>query len=447
MTQSKQKAPLYYPKNHLLAASGVAALLSLILLVFPSSEVEAKRATLLPTESYSFFPEEEKLLSSEAELPELSLTAIKRTEPYWKTVPIKKGDTLSTVLGSIGVPNSLLLDMLTQEKTAKEFTQIRPGQNLEIRLSPENQFLALKLKKSNLETIQIDKTEEGFKFTRDVVQPDIHETYARGTINSSLFASGRNAGLSQELVMSLASLFKYDIDFALDLRKGDTFELIYEQHQVDGKQVSTGNILAARFTNKGKTYTAVKYTNKNGNSTYYRADGSSMRRAFIRTPVDFARISSRFSTGRRHPILNKIRAHKGVDYAAPTGTPIKATGDGRIVEIGRKGGYGNAIVLQHGQQYKTLYGHMSRFAKGLHRGASVKQGQLIGYVGMTGLATGPHLHYEFQVNGRHVDPLSAKLPMADPLAGTEKKRFMQQTAPLIARMDREQKTLLAMNKP
>jgi murein DD-endopeptidase MepM/ murein hydrolase activator NlpD len=190
----------------------------------------------------------------------------------------------------------------------------------------------------------------------------------------------------------------------------------------------------------------VRYTDKQGNTSYYGADGTSMRKAFIRTPVDFARISSRFSNGRRHPILNKIRAHKGVDYAAPRGTPIKAAGDGKVVLAGRSGGYGNTVVIQHGSRYRTLYAHMQGFAKGVRNGTSVKQGQIIGYIGTTGLSTGPHLHYEFQVNGTHVDPLSQKLPMADPIAKSEKARFMQLSAPLMARMDQEKTTLLALNK-
>ncbi|MNQ20342.1 Murein DD-endopeptidase MepM [compost metagenome] len=190
----------------------------------------------------------------------------------------------------------------------------------------------------------------------------------------------------------------------------------------------------------------MRHTDRQGNSTYYRADGSSMRKAFIRTPVDFARISSRFTNARRHPVLNKIRAHKGVDYAARPGTPIKATGDGKIILAGRKGGYGNTVVIQHGQRYRTLYAHMKGFAKGIRNGSQVTQGQIIGYVGTTGLSTGPHLHYEFQVNGTHVDPLSQKLPMADPIAGAERKRFLQQSQPLLARMDQERTSLLALNK-
>jgi murein DD-endopeptidase MepM/ murein hydrolase activator NlpD len=196
---------------------------------------------------------------------------------------------------------------------------------------------------------------------------------------------------------------------------------------------------------RGKVYTAVRYTDKNGNSSYYSEDGSSLRKAFIRTPVDFARISSRFSNGRKHPILNKIRAHKGVDYAAPRGTPIKAAGDGRVTLAGRKGGYGNTVVIKHGQRYQTLYAHMNGFAKGIRSGSNVKQGQIIGYIGTTGLSTGPHLHYEFQVNGVHVDPLSQKLPTSDPIHASEKQRFAQLSQPLIAKLDASKNTQVAVN--
>ncbi|MCP1646455.1 murein DD-endopeptidase MepM/ murein hydrolase activator NlpD [Pseudomonas citronellolis] len=478
MTQSNQKAP-YYPKSHLLAASGVAALLSLALLVFPSSEVEAKKTTLnleLDGGSDRIIQEKDDLRSpqvtensdspfariegqnddnragKDAEEEKKELKASNDTqpatpaEPAWKRVTVGKGDTLSTVFAKAGLPAGLVHDVLASSKDAKQFTRLDVGHEVELLISPQGELQSLRIKQSDLETISLNKSAKGYAFKRDLVKPDVHTAYAHGRIDSSLFTAGKEAGLSHDLIMALANIFGYDIDFALDLREGDQFDVIYEKKVVNGRQVDTGNILAARFINRGKEYTAVRFTNKTGNTSYYRADGTSMRKAFIRTPVDFARISSRFSMGRLHPILNKIRAHKGVDYAAPIGTPIKATGDGKVLEAGRKGGYGNAVVIQHGSTYQTVYGHMSRFAKGIRSGVAVKQGQIIGYVGMTGLATGPHLHYEFHVNGQYVDPLSAKLPMADPLAGPDRKRFLAQTQPLMARMDQEKPTSLAMNK-
>ena len=317
------------------------------------------------------------------------------------------------------------------------------GQVLEYQTDAEGQLTAMRSKLNDLETIRIDRTADGYQFSKQVIEPEIRERYVQATIDSSLFLAAQHAGLNHNLTMQMANIFGYDVDFARDIRQGDRFEVLFEEKHVDDKTVGSGNILAARFTNRGKTYTAVRYTDRNGYASYYRADGTSMRKAFIRTPVDFARISSRFNPGRLHPVLNRIRAHKGVDYAAATGTPIKATGDGRVVSAGRKGGYGNAVVIQHGRKYQTLYGHMSRFARGVTAGTHVTQGQIIGYVGMTGLATGPHLHYEFRVDGRHVDPLSVQLPASDPIPSSERTAFLATSQQLMASMDQSRATQLA----
>ena len=337
-------------------------------------------------------------------------------DPTRKTITVGKGDTLSTVFAQAGFDNKLVHELLASSKDAKQLSRLKVGQVLDFKLTANGEFEQVSSKLSELESIQLSKTDKGFVFKRDQIKPDVRQAYARGVIDSSLFVATKRAGMSHALAMDMANIFGYDIDFALDLRDGDSFEVLYEEKVVKDKHVGNGAILAARFINRGKTFTAIRYTNKQGVSSYYTADGNSMRKAFIRTPVDFARISSRFSSGRRHPILNKIRAHKGVDYAAPRGTPIKAAGDGRVQLAGRKGGYGNTVVIQHGNRYRTLYGHMNGFAKGIRTGSTVRQGQIIGYIGTTGLSTGPHLHYEFQVNGVHVDPLSQKQLMADPIS-------------------------------
>ena len=478
---SISKAPPPYPKTHILAASGIAALLSLALLVFPSREVEAKKtylsleldngSELVLLEKNDLRPDDlsdDQSTSPFAGIEQPSDTrnsaeqsvdtddgSTKQsteiaeptpTAPHHKVVRVANGDTLSTIFADVGLSATSLHEVLNSSKEAKQFSRLKVGQALEFQLSADGQLESLNSKLNDLESINLSRDDNGFSFKRDIVKPDVRTAYARGVINSSLFLSAKRAGLSHGLTMDLANVFGYDIDFAMDIRDGDEFELVYEEKVVNDKQIGTGNILSARFTNRGKTFTAVRYTDKQGNTSYYSADGTSMRKAFIRTPVDFARISSRFSNGRRHPILNKIRAHKGVDYAAPRGTPIKAAGDGKIALAGRKGGYGNTVVIQHGTRYRTLYAHMQGFAKGIRTGGNVKQGQIIGYIGTTGLSTGPHLHYEFQVNGTHVDPLSQKLPMADPIARNEKQRFLQLSAPLMARMDQEKSTLLALNK-
>ncbi|PSS46879.1 peptidoglycan DD-metalloendopeptidase family protein [Pseudomonas sp. BBP2017] len=473
MTNEPPKAPPLYPKSHLLAASGIAALLSLALLVFPSSEVEAKKTTLnleLESPAEQLKQEPDAPLAQNAEASAASpfaqidnspapteetakvepatapSPAAAAKDPGHREVTVSRGDTLSTLFAKVGLPASAVQEVLSSNKQAKQFSQLKSGQVLQIELDKDGQLASLHSKVSNLETIRLTKGANGYAFNREVSKPVVRSAYAHGVIKSSLSASGQRAGLPHNLTMDMARIFGYDIDFAQDIRQGDEFDVMYEQKVIDGKVVGNGNILSARFTNRGKTFTAVRYTNKQGNTNYYTADGNSMRKAFIRTPVDFARISSRFSAGRKHPILNKIRAHKGVDYAAPRGTPIKAAGDGKVLLAGRRGGYGNTVIIQHGNRYQTLYGHMQGFAKGVKTGGTVKQGQVIGYIGTTGLSTGPHLHYEFQANGVHVDPLGQKLPMADPIAKAERQRFLQQSQPLVARMNQEKATMLASNK-
>ncbi|MBV4473254.1 MULTISPECIES: peptidoglycan DD-metalloendopeptidase family protein [Pseudomonas] len=473
MTTEPSKAPPLYPKTHLLAASGIAALLSLALLVFPSSDVEAKKTTLsLELES----PAEQLTQDQDAaeavqatnepvaspfaqiendaeDTPETAQAAPapapvveEKKAPGHREVIVSKGDTLSTLFEKVGLPAAAVHEVLASDKQAKQFSQLKHGQKLEFELNPKGELTNLHSKVSDVETITLTRNDKGYVFNRVTAKPTVRTAYVHGVINSSLSQSAARAGLSHSLTMDMASVFGYDVDFAQDIRQGDEFDVIYEQKVVNGKAVGNGPILSARFTNRGKTYTAVRYTNKQGNSSYYTADGNSMRKAFIRTPVDFARISSKFSMGRKHPILNKIRAHKGVDYAAPRGTPIKAAGDGKVLLAGRRGGYGNTVIIQHGNTYRTLYGHMQGFAKGVKTGGTVKQGQVIGYIGTTGLSTGPHLHYEFQVNGVHVDPLGQKLPMADPIAKSERARFLAQSQPLMARMDQEKATMLASSK-
>jgi murein DD-endopeptidase MepM/ murein hydrolase activator NlpD len=469
MTTEPSKAPPLYPKTHLLAASGIAALLSLALLVFPSSDVEAKKTTLsleLESPAEQLTQEQDaaeavqatnepsaspfaQIENSPEDTQAAQVTppaAEEKKGPDHREVIVAKGDTLSTLFEKVGLPSASVHEILASDKQAKQFTQLQRGQKLEFELNPDGQLNNLHTKLSDMESITLTKNDKGYVFNRVTAKPTVRTAYVHGVINSSLSQSAARAGLSHSMTMDMASVFGYDVDFAQDIRQGDEFDVIYEQKVVNGKAVGTGPILSARFTNRGKTYTAVRYTNKQGNSSYYTADGNSMRKAFIRTPVDFARISSKFSMGRKHPILNKIRAHKGVDYAAPRGTPIKAAVDGKVLLAGRRGGYGNTVIIQHGNTYRTLYGHMQGFAKGVKTGGTVKQGQVIGYIGTTGLSTGPHLHYEFQVNGVHVDPLGQKLPMADPIAKAERARFLAQSQPLMARMDQEKATMLASSK-
>ncbi|MCK4675759.1 MAG: peptidoglycan DD-metalloendopeptidase family protein, partial [Gammaproteobacteria bacterium] len=248
--------------------------------------------------------------------------------------------------------------------------------------------------------------------------------------------AGESAGISDNIIMELANIFGWDIDFALDIRKGDNFTVLYEELYRDGEKISDGKILAADFINDGKIYRAVRYKNpQTSESEYYTPDGKSMRKAFIRSPVHFSRISSGFNLKRKHPILLNKRPHRGVDYAAKSGTPIYAAGDGKVIFKGKKGGYGKVMILKHGSKYSSLYAHLKTYNRKLRVGSRVKQGQTIAYVGSTGLATGPHLHYEFRVNGVHRNPLTVRLPASNPVPKRYMDDFDLVTAPVIAQLD------------
>ncbi len=267
---------------------------------------------------------------------------------------------------------------------------------------------------------------------------------AHVSIETSLFLDGLEAGLSKELILQLADIFAWDIDFATNLHPGDQFTIVYGKKMVDGKETNNDEIIAAEFINQGVSYAAVRYINETGIASYYTPDGQSMQRAFLSTPVDFAEISSPFDMHRKHPILNRIRAHKGVDYAARTGTPVKTTGDGIVTFSGRKGAYGQVVIIQHNDRYETLYAHMSDFKKGLQVGNHVKQGDVIGYVGQTGLATGPHLHYEFHVDGIYRDPEAVKIPHSMPISNALLNDFNAQTQPFFVQLNQTKaKSLLA----
>ncbi len=349
------------------------------------------------------------------------------------TIIIKKGDSLASIFTRLEV-DSELPRVLSLGKSAKSFKKLYPGQRLHFTLG-EDGINKLELEKSLEKSVFLYKDAGSFvvkETSRELYA--VHE-FATGTIDNSLFLAGQRAGLSDGLIMGLAGIFGWDIDFALDIRKGDSFMVLYEKLHLDGEKVRDGNIIAAGFVNRGKTYQAYRYTGSDGKTDYYTPDGKSMRKPFMRTPVEFTRISSHFNPRRRHPVLNRIRAHKGVDYAAPRGTPIKATGDGRIIYRGTKGNYGKTIILRHGSTYTTLYAHMSKYARGTSTGNRVKQGQTIGYIGSTGMSTGPHLHYEFRVNGVHRNPLKVKLPSAKSLPDAEIPFFQAAIRPLVVQLD------------
>ncbi|MGZ5535970.1 MAG: peptidoglycan DD-metalloendopeptidase family protein [Methylobacter sp.] len=270
---------------------------------------------------------------------------------------------------------------------------------------------------------------------------------AHVSIETSLFLDGLEADLSKELILQLTEIFAWDIDFATNLRPGDQFTIVYGKKIIDGKETDTDEIIAAEFINQGTPYTAVRYIDESGIASFYTPDGQSMQRAFLSAPVDFVKISSPFDMHRKHPILNRIRAHKGIDYAARTGTPVKTTGDGTVTFCGRSGAYGQVVIIEHNDHYETLYAHMSDFKRGLTVGDHVKQGDIIGYVGQTGLATGPHLHYEFHVDGVYRDPETVKIPHSMPISNELLADFNAQTQTFFAQLNQAKAKSLFAKTP
>ncbi|GGC00317.1 peptidase M23 [Marinobacterium zhoushanense] len=449
------------PKVHLAAASICTLILGTTLLLLPSEEVEATRSTitlipakaktsqnaqasLTPSQNDTAEYTESNLLDQPPNLtdtstPELTSTNVEEaTLPpiveNWIDYDVRSGDNLTSIFKRAGLSARDVYQISQATSENQVLSRLYPGQTLSF-LIQEGELQKLRFAQDRLNSVEIVRTEAGYDTQIVSRTPDIKTHIVSGTINSSLFVDAARAGLSDNMIMQMAQILGWDIDFALDIREHDRFRVLYEEKYLDDEKIGEGDILAVEFVNQGETFAAVRYTDSNGNSNYFTPGGHSMRKAFLRSPVDFRRISSGFNPSRLHPVLGTKRPHRGVDYAAATGTPIKASGDGKIIWRGTKGGYGRAIIIQHGGNITTLYGHMSGYKSGLSTGSRVKQGQTIGYVGMSGLASGPHLHYEFRVNGVHKNPMTVKLPHAEPVPKSEQAAFKQQASRLMAMLD------------
>ncbi len=352
----------------------------------------------------------------------------------WHVVQVQPGQTLSDLFQGQGLSLTDVQHVVDQSGDAKALHHISPGQEFDFLLGSDGSLKGIRFDKDESKRTTMRFEDGKATVTAEAREVERREHVAHGTIDSSLFAAGSKAGMSNQMVLKLAELFKYDIDFVQDLREGDSFTVIYDDVYRDGAYLHEGDIVAAEFVNDGARYTAYRFKKDDGSYGWFSEDGRPIQKSFLRIPVDFTRISSQFSAARMHPILGLMRAHKGVDYAAPTGTPIHAAGDGVIKFKGWMNGYGNFVVIQHNGSISTAYGHMSKF--GDERiGQHVSQGSVIGYVGMTGLATGPHLHYEFRVNEVQRDPQSVTLPKPEPLPAAQLAKFRSQVVqPQLARL-------------
>lgn len=351
-----------------------------------------------------------------------SRPAVPRLE--WKSYSVRRGDTLGKIFQKFSVDVGLA-SKIADNETGASLTKLMPGHGIRFGYRTDGSLAQVRYELSRLEEIRVGFTEpDGFTVDKRTIPTQTREHKVSQSIGSSLFVSASEAGLSDRLIMELVSIFGWDIDFALDIRSGDRFSVLYEELIANGKPIGAGDIVAAEFENNGTVFQAVRYIDEQGNKDYYDLEGNNLRGTFLRTPVRVSRITSGFSKRRYHPILKKWRAHRGVDYGAPTGTEVLATADGRVTSVGRNGGYGKTIVLKHGGKFSTLYAHLSGYKKGLKSGATVRQGDVIGYVGSTGLATGPHLHYEFRVDGVHRNPLTYDAPKAPPIAERYREDFL-----------------------
>jgi len=346
---------------------------------------------------------------------------------------VRRNDTLDAIFRRLSLDLSDLSAIRNLPGIRQSLDYLKPGDSITL-THERGEVRELSRRVNESQTLSVVRGDAGFtaQLSENPVETRLRTAHA--TIDSSLFQAAESADMSDAIALKLANVFAWDIDFVLDIREGDHFTAVYEQIYEHGKYLHDGELLGAEFVNGGKVFRAVRFQQGN-NVGYYTPQGQPMRKAFLRAPVDFTRVSSEFNPHRLHPILNTIRGHMGTDYAAPTGTPVHAAGDGRVSFEGVRGGYGNAIMLAHGGNISTLYGHMSRFARNVHVGSHVQQGETIGYVGMTGLATGPHLHYEYLMDGVHKNPQTVHLPGAEPLRADLLQQFKLASAPMLAALD------------
>ncbi len=417
------------PHGHLAAATVLSVCLGVVSML-PSKDASATRQVQSIT-----LPSKTSLPSRQEDFTQEIEQALIDTPNLMKnTITVKAGDNLSKIFARAGLNDKQMMELVNGSKQAKKLAQLYPGHRLEFATTSDKQLYALNYTQNKLNSFSFKRVDEKFEYSESVRKPDVKKTLRSATIDSSLFAAGRKSNLDDKLVMELAGIFGWDIDFALDIRKGDSFKILYEEAFLDGEKISNGNILAAEFINQGREYRAVRYVNTSGETNYFTPEGNSMRKAFLMAPLDFRRISSNFNPRRLHPISKKVKPHRGTDYAAARGTPVWSSGNGRVIASSYTKANGKYVVIQHGNNIQTKYLHLhKRFVK---HGQRVKQGQRIGSVGSTGYSTAPHLHYEFLIDGVHRNPrtIVKKLPKAKSVNQSELALFKTQTQPLLAEL-------------
>ena len=362
---------------------------------------------------------------------------------YWREERIQRGDTVASVLARLNVNDADALAYLLQAKDVRSLYQLIPGRSIRVVTTDNGGLASLSYVNTDGRRLHVTRGETGFSSSEELPQTEQWVMQSSGEIETSLFAATDTSGIPEIVALQLAEIFSSDIDFQRDLRRGDRFSVVYEALAADGEFVGFGRVLSAEFVNQGHTFRAVFFRDDQGRNGYYTPDGRNMRKAFLRSPIEFSRVTSGFSSSRFHPVLKTWRAHKGIDYGAPTGTRVRVTSDGYIAFVGRKGGYGNVVTVRHRNGFVTLYAHLSGFSQGLRQGKRLVQGEIVGFVGTTGLATGPHLHYEFHVNGMHQNPMRLAMPPGPPITAQLRPIFDETSRSLFARLDMLRNTDLA----
>ncbi|HEY0921368.1 peptidoglycan DD-metalloendopeptidase family protein [Rheinheimera pacifica] len=430
------------PKQHRVLIVATSVFLSIVLLL-PSEQASASKGSKSDSleigKRYSLdIPQSTEDLALEQAISELPALPEEDLSLNWSVLQVQKGDALSALFKKANISQQVMLDVLALGNSVKTLTRLFPGEQLEFGLNETGELQELRYALNHLTTLRVSRNADG-NFVAEELKKEVElrSQFASAEIRSNFWSAGIEAGLSEAQIMSLAGIFGWDIDFGLDIRGGDSFSVLYETQYVDGEFISNGNIVAAQFQNQGHVYQAVRHTDGN----YYKPDGASMRQAFLRAPVSFQYVSSNFNPRRLHPVLGTVRAHNGVDYVAPVGTPIMAAGDGRVIASTYNNVNGHYVFIQHANNIVTKYLHLSR--RDVKQGDRVRQGQAIGRLGATGRVTGAHLHYEFVIDGVHRNPRTVKLPQATPLQGKEKQLFSQQAQQIIAQLATKERVLLA----
>jgi murein DD-endopeptidase MepM/ murein hydrolase activator NlpD len=356
------------------------------------------------------------------------LASVNTNTTFERESVIRSGDTLSSALARLNIDALEIQGLLATDAVRQLSSSIRSGKRIQATTTQDGQLLTIQFERGNAPALTIRRQGDSYVAAESSAVLETRVVMRSGRILSSLYGATDSAGIPDKIANQMAETFSTSLDFREDLRRGDTFSVIYTVNYRNGEPVSAGQLLAAEFVNSGKPYRAVLFRDASGNESFYTPEGESLKKGFLRSPLEFSRVTSSFTNSRKHPIYGFHRAHTGVDFGAPTGTRVKATGEAKVVFAGRKGGYGNLLILKHSNGFETYYAHLSAFATGIRPGRSVNQGQVVAYVGTTGASTGPHLHYEVRIAGRPQNPMAIKLPGAPPLAVAQRARFLQQTA-------------------